>query len=1466
MIQVTALIWALALSYQRITSKLHSIVASTKCRQWVRHATLHISTVVLTATAFGGVATPAIATTASTDESTRYQSDGSGVVDGLGDALYDALLSLTDVLAKVILLPVTLTLNWVQAMLVTPVPPEAPGFGVSPGATGVGPGSALFTGTLGGVQDFFYQLSFLIISLYAVWYIIALGLGKYPSADKGRILLMFAAAIGGVSVSQYLVGVVLEFLNVWTTVILPADDFNLAEGIFRNSFITVEDTAQTWAEEGVPAGVGAAIAGSFENVGRLATFYTFGILIFTLAALIIGLALLFFLGARLIAVYALYAAAPIFIVIYVFKSGPARVFVGPADRFISTTTSLVLAVIPMSIVFRIGIELAAGISTQNLGGAEIAFALVSLAAGLWIGLKTSSTSARVANTLKTAAVVAGAAATAGAVGASASGVVRAGAYKGVSGAGIAAAGKAGQKIGDKVDEDGIPNPFSSSATGDSNADKPDTPDTTGDSSGQSTADTDSDVIDLDDDEYEEEPADATDEDDQSVSPFGPDDSRSVSNTVDNSRSGVTSMTSSVSFSSSQPDGIGEVELAPTDEEDIGVLDDDDEEELDSDVIDLSEEQGEIDENSDESLVATPANEDTLDGLDDEEGLYASRSNGTINEGMPDAELPAGDEGSVRIGYDPDSGQVLLRSPAAETDDIRDSLRQIGIRDRSIGSVSDDTLTLDPDVWAERSDAIYEQLWTVGGKEVGVESSAIGRLSEPTPLETEQTGGQTVTVSGTLVDSQRLQQRDLETARRRAVSTGNTELQERIKNVRAESSASTQYLLETDDMPADLADTVTPDSAVQSQELGGMLLTDTELETTADNIAERDIDVAATGTLSNRFEQLSPSETQTVQANVGRVGDLTTASSDERIEVRTAETGGVKEIVATEEADLTDAVNLEQTKTIEPVGDLTPEERFERIQQGESLSTETQTKDTVTVDITEVPQSKQDQISRILTEDIDGAEPVQATSDPDLENIDLENKPGVSADDVGKPFAFEIEKDDIDTVSQLLEVRGVDYDLDGFASQHIDLPQETMAKKQVEVPDTDNAVMRFVSDGSQGVYATAAADARDDTLTAGLNPTTGSLTIEAMGDGVSTDEFIDVVGPNVSDDTINAIQEGKQLPAVEIEQRDLAQDTIQRAISSVGVDISPDDARTLGLANKQTTSTETYQAQLNDMFPRGATPTAQENSEAVVSVDGRRGVPEVRVESRQDMDGDYDVGLIEQDGRVNVAIPDAESEDVMKALGRDLFNGAPSTTETARGETVITAELDTDRRNDALDEVITRATQRDHVVKATESAYERAGKDVDKLQTQVSIGDEDTIAVEFGNNAAPQIKTIGESATPEELAAINYVDSDRRDELEIELQDEENIQAVKQAIAERTEDTREIDTSTSFGETGTPTVRTSAYPEEVLDALKEENVDTTLDTDVFESMGSVTKVSQSAATHDSDVSPHRADGWMLDPDR
>lgn len=1465
MIQLTILTRALILVCQRAKDKAQKTLSTTRCRKRVRHATQRGLTVLLAVLASIGITTPAVAaTTVAGEKSTRFQTGGggSGVVDGLGDAVYNALLSATDVLAKVILLPVALTLQWIQAMLVTPVPPEAPGFGVSPGTTGVGPGAQLFTGSLGGVQEFFYQLSFIVISLYAVWYIIALGLGKYPGADKGRILLMFVVAIGGVSVSQYLIGLVLEFLNVWTTVILPTDTYSFTSGIFRNSFITVEQTAEVWVEEGVPAGIGAGIAGTLENAGRLALFYTFGLLIFSLVALIIGLALVFFLGARLISVYALYAAAPIFIVVYVFKTGPARVFVGPADRFISTTTSLVLAVIPMSIVFRIGIELAAAISAENLGGAEIAFALIALAAGLWAGIKTSSTSARVANTLKTAAVVAGAAVTAGAVGASASGVIRAGAYKGMSGAGIAAAGKTGQKLGDKFSEEGIPNPFNSSAntgstSSDNAADENDV--------GSNTEETDSDVIDLDDDEYNENPDDVIDEDEQSVSPFGPDDSRSVSDSVDNSRSGVTSMTSSVSFSSSQPDGIGEMELAPADGENIVGLDDEDEE-LDTDVISLGEDQDEVGEDSDEQMVATPVNEDTLNELDEEQGLYASRDDGTVNEAMPDTELPTGEEGSVRIGYDPDTGRVLLRSNPAETTDIRESLNRIGVTGRDIDSVSDDTLSIDPEIWTDRSDDIYEQLWTVGGKEVGVESSAIGRLTEPAPLETERRGGQAAAASGTLIDSRRLQQRDLETAKRRAVANNNTELQTRIDNIRAESSTNTQYLLETDDMPTDLADTVTPTSAVQSQELGGVLLTDNELETTVDNIAERDIDVAATSTLTDRFEQLSASETQTVQANVGRVGDLTTASSDERIEVRTAPTGGVREIVATEDADLTDAVNIQQTKSIEPVGELTPEDRFERIQQDEPLTAETQTKDTVTVDVTEIPQSKQGQIRRILTEDIDGAEPVQATSNPDLKNIDLEGKPGVSADDVGKPFAFEIEQGDIDTVAQLLEVRGVDYDLDGFASQHIDLPQEPMAKKQVEVPDTEDAVMRFVSDGSQGVYATAASDAREDTLTAGLNPTTGSLTIEAMGDGVSTEEFIDIVGANVSDETIDAIKNGTQLPAVEIEQRDLAQDTIQRAINSVGVDIDPDDARTLGLANRQTESTETYQAQLTDIFPRGVTSTEEENSEAVISVDGQNGVPEVRVESRQNMDNSYDVGLVEQDGQINVAIPDTESEDVMKALGRDLFKGAPTTAETAGDETVITAELDTDRRNDALDEVITRATQRDHVVKATESAYERAGKDINKLQTQVSISDEDTVAVEFGNNATPQIKTIEKSMAPEELATIDYVNDDRRDELEIQLRSEEDVQAVKQAIAKRTEDTRDIDTSTSFGKSGTPTVRTSAYPEEVLDALREENVDTTLDTDVFESMGGVTEVSQTAATHDSDVSPHRADGWMLDPDR
>lgn len=1313
---------------------------------------------------------------------------------------------------------------YVGVFLETPLPPEAPGIAATPG-TGIG--SSAF-GTFGELNTLFSELAISLIIAYAAWYIASIGLGRYSASSKGRILLMFGVAIGVIGASAELIALFYEFLHALTEAILPST--NVGQGIMQESLAGVTDIDADGSLENMAKSIGI---GGLTNAAII-LLYPMTTTLFSLVGGFVLLVLVMFLIVRLIALYALYAAAPLVLVIYTLKQGPAKLLTGPADRFISTTVSLAVASIPLAIALRIGVELSMAMADTLPFGGGYLLAVATLSASTYFALKTTDTTKSIAGKLKTAGLIAG---TVGAValsGGAAGAVMRGAAYRGSSGAMAMGASEIGTSASKKVKENGLPSPFGrvfgDDETDLDDADKPEALQDLEDKSDlehaidqtENTADDDDDGFNafsrspaaerkkdltqqaleqanengnLDEvtsylseqgyleEEYAEDPDTiAADEETEvgdgpesdgtpeSASDIGPDDGRELDTATDSQTAWSATGRSGTDWSTAADSVDSQIDP----DEEMGVVDD------------------------------PPLPDEALDG---DGGYYMklgdaaeARSDSELAETMPDSD-------SVAISEDED-GNLMFNVPDGEAEDVKSRISQATNGRADIEETEDGNLKMDP---ANYEDSIHGELMTgLNGPEktLGFENSATEAIAD---AHTSESAG-TATPNGRLLDSEALQDRhDVEEARRRAEAEGKEELSKRLAN------PGDQFLLETDDMPASIADEVTPDTAAKSDTLGGYLLDTSELEQAAQGLNDAGATISPTDQVQRHLSEQgisTGSASQTVAASVGSLGSIAPAGEDKRLDIVVGDDGKVDQINPSADID----ANKAQLS------------RLSYSRMDDAGNEVVDTHDASTLDLTQIDSEKRAPVRKALN-GLDGAEPISTGSN-------------------GEAYEYKVKTEGNTTsqVANLLKTNGIDFQADEYTASNIDLEAAGQATTLVDVPSTDDAVVQFLPTESGSVYPTSATAPRGGVVDAGLSPDTGSVTLE--GTGVDTDAFLDVVEPNITDEAAEAIANGDRMPVVEFMQRDLAQDTVRRAANKTGIQMDPSDAQALGLTREQTSKSQSYQVDLGDI--------TGETSPEIISIDGGAGAePEVNLHSSSDTISDYDLAITESDNAVRLNMPNSKSSNVMKAVGSDLISGAPQEV----GEDVTAAVLSADNVEQNLEQAITRAQSAGLNVKATRSAFETAGKNPATIQSQLNINDGEQVQFDFSRSNNPSVSTVSRTEAAKADARVRTIEGtgpSEPTEMEIELSAAEHVQELRSTLEQRVDDVRVIDDDT-------PTIRSPAVPEEVKRAVRDAGIQTTFDRESFAELNSVSEVSRKESTHDKDLAGYHADGWMLDPD-
>jgi hypothetical protein len=374
------------------------------------------------------------------------QTDSGPIADGVEAALRAVI----NLIAQLIAFPLAVALGVIRWALRTPLPPEAPGIASTPGATS---SLSAYTPYFTDLQGFFERLALAAILLYAVWYAINIGLDRYNSQGLGELLVLFAFGVAAITVSGEIIGIFYEFIDAFVYALLGEDPNELATDLASASL------EPEFASDPDSVGEVAAYAGltgsSLASEALLAAFVGGA---FQFVSALVSLVLVLYLVMRIIALHALYAAAPLVIAIYTLQQGPAKVLAGPADKFISITVSMAVGVIPIVIVLKAGLVLAEALATQVPAGGYF-FSTAAITGASWLSLKTTDTTRRLAGKVKSGAVVAGTLAGVGAVGGSLSSVARGAMFRGKRGATIQGASQAGQVAAAKYEKEDFPSPL-----------------------------------------------------------------------------------------------------------------------------------------------------------------------------------------------------------------------------------------------------------------------------------------------------------------------------------------------------------------------------------------------------------------------------------------------------------------------------------------------------------------------------------------------------------------------------------------------------------------------------------------------------------------------------------------------------------------------------------------------------------------------------------------------------------------------------------------------------------------------------------------------------------------------------------------------------------------------------------------------------------------------------------------------
>lgn len=1283
---------------------------------------------------------------------------------GITEAFLSAISVIFDVAATVFGGTVILFLTLVGKFLSTPIPPEAPGIAAEPGT---GTFSSVF-GWAGELHSFFAELAMMFIIMAAAYYILAIGVNMYTATSRGRILLMFALGIGGVAASGEIIGLFYEFIHAFTHAILP-NPTEVGQNIFKESVLALGNVTESDTFMGALGEVGIATAGIVFTVIAGPMF----IAAFQLTLSFILLVLAIFLVVRLIAVYSLYAMAPLILTVYVFKQGPANMLTGTADRFISLTTSMTVSVIPIAISIRVGSELAVAAAGEVFMGGFVV-ALGTFSGASYIGIKTTSTTKAIAGKVKGAAAIVGMAAGVAATGGSAAAVLKGAGIRGTSGAAAYGASEVGDVAQDKLENEGVPSPFDRIFGSDGPGSSDEEDQAVGDDEGAA------DPFEGDEDEDEVDAEDATEsgatEDDKDGDPreteedrdqnprwdVDPDDGEPHANSFDSQSKWSQTGDSGTDFST------------------------------DADSVDSAiDPDGEMGDGDGESPF-------TEDEMANEDGVRMDLSEG--REQMSDEEIadefPKTDGVSVTSDGE---GNLVMDAPEGQIDEVSKAIDSATDGEADLKRTEDGKLKMPAD---DYENAIHGNILT-DGKSMAFDNDAKELLGGGSDTDTP-------TPSGTMLDSETMADRyDLDSARRKAEANGNEELSKRLAD------ADDQYLLESDDMPAELAEEVTPDSAVKSDELGGYVLDESEMEATAAEMNKKGAKVAPTKTAKQTLDAAgieSSLATQKMSVPVGQLGDVAPKGDNERVDITFDDDGTVAQINPSSSLDPDKAQITEHAET-----------RLNENMEMETVS------DGYAIDLSGVDSQKQAKLQRSLKE-LGGVEPMSVGKD------------------TGEAYEWRLEEGaetEVAHIEDLMQTNGIGFQADATSAQNLGLESMQQATTTVDVPADEGAVMQLLPTDSGAIHATSASSPRDGAIMTQLNPETGTVVLDGSR-GIDSATFADIVGPTVDPGVEQELREGDRFNSVELENRQMAQRAIQRAASGVGVQMETEDAQALGLGSTKTpTTSQQYQVDLSEMM-------VDTSAAEAVSIGGAGANATVNM-TDSDVGGDYDVGVIEAEQGIEIVAPEGRADQMAKAIGTDMMDHPP----VERGDGVVGTTIENPNK-EHLEEIISRSQASGLDIRATRESFKRVGKDPSDLQAQVNVGEGDAVRVDYTTSGSPTFsKAAGDTEAQTKIKPHGAIEPSGREEIEIDFQQEAEakVRELKESLEKREKDVRVIEEDSTK-------VRTPAKADTVLKSMSEVELDTLVDDIVFKRMAGVRKISQQESSHDEEQAGYHADGWML----
>lgn len=369
-----------------------------------------------------------------------------GLLQGFTEAIIDATGLLVEAAATVFYGAFIFALEFVLSGLATPLPDAAPNYIRDSGETIFHP---VFN-SLTPIQDYFVTLGFFAALLGLLVYFVAIGVSESAYSNRTQILGRFLIAFVGLAVVPTAVGFLLEIVDAVRLAIIP-EDIALAQRI-GNSL--VEQLNESYAD--------GTIGGLFGAIGSAVVVNSVTGILLPIFNGVIGLALALVAGAlaififiRTIAVFTLWAGAPLLIALWPVKDGPLGALYRPVKQALGLCLSYTLAVIPIALVVRVGLLVTeVGVNSFPLVGSFLGIA--TFTAAIYVGIRTINATGQFIKAGEKLGVTVAALGAVGLAGGSITAAARGFAYRGPKAGAVTSAAELGQVGYEKYQNEGLP--------------------------------------------------------------------------------------------------------------------------------------------------------------------------------------------------------------------------------------------------------------------------------------------------------------------------------------------------------------------------------------------------------------------------------------------------------------------------------------------------------------------------------------------------------------------------------------------------------------------------------------------------------------------------------------------------------------------------------------------------------------------------------------------------------------------------------------------------------------------------------------------------------------------------------------------------------------------------------------------------------------------------------------------------